>query len=42
MNVKWGKDRGLNPDGSERLSDVHLTIAEKQATRKAVYDATTA
>jgi hypothetical protein len=31
FNVKWEKDRGKNPDGSERLNDLHLTVAEKQA-----------
>ena len=33
FNVKWGKDRGKNPDGSERLNDLHYTLAEKQAAR---------
>lgn len=33
FNVKWGKDRGKNLDGSERLNNLHLTIAEKQAAR---------
>ena len=31
--IKWGKDRGKNPDGSERLNDLHYTRAEKQAAR---------
>lgn len=35
VNVKWGKDRGANPDGSERLNDLHYTIAEKLAARTA-------
>ena len=35
FNVKWEKDRGKNPDGSERHNDVHLTNAEKQAARGA-------
>ncbi len=33
FNVKWDKDRGKNPDGSERLNDLHLTNAQKQAAR---------
>lgn len=35
FNVKWGKDRGKNPDGSERRNDLHLSNAEKQAARGA-------
>ena len=34
VNVKWGKDRGKNPDGSERHNDIHLTLAEKRAARR--------
>jgi hypothetical protein len=34
VNVSWGKDRGLNPDGSERLNDRHYTLAEKRAARE--------
>lgn len=34
FNVKWEKDRGKNPDGTERLNDLHYTIAEKLAARK--------
>jgi hypothetical protein len=33
-NINWAKDRGRDGDGSERLNDVHLTLAEKRATRK--------
>ena len=33
FNVHWGKDRGKNPDGSERHNDLHLTHAEKRAAR---------
>ena len=33
FNIKWNKDRGTNPDGTERLNDLHRTIAEKQAAR---------
>ena len=35
VNVNWKKDRGRNPDGSERLNDVHLTLAQKRAAREA-------
>lgn len=35
VNVNWNKDRGLNPDGSERLNDAHLKLADKLAARKA-------
>ena len=31
VSVKWNKDRGLNPDGTERLNDRHYTVAEKRA-----------
>lgn len=34
FNVKWEKDRGKNPDGSERHNHPHLTSAEKQAARR--------
>ena len=33
-NIKWEKDRGKNPDGSERLNDLHLTVAQKQDARR--------
>ncbi|OBI43926.1 hypothetical protein A5707_03920 [Mycobacterium kyorinense] len=33
FNVHWRKDRGKNPDGSERLNNCHLTTAEKRASR---------
>lgn len=33
FTINWNKDRGTNPDGSERLNDLHFTIAEKQAAR---------
>ncbi len=33
-NIHWKKDRGKNPDGSERLNDVHSTLAEKKAARQ--------
>jgi hypothetical protein len=35
VNVNWNKDRGRNPDGSERLNDLHRTIAAKRAAREA-------
>jgi len=35
FTVSWNKDRGANPDGSERLNDPHYTRAEKQAAREA-------
>ncbi len=34
FNVHWKKDRGKNPDGSERINDLHYTIAEKQQARE--------
>jgi hypothetical protein len=33
FNIHWRKDRGRNPDGSERLNDRHFTVAEKHAAR---------
>ena len=33
FNIHWRKDRGQNPDGSERENDIHLTKAEKRAAR---------
>lgn len=33
-NIKWNKDRGKNPDGSERLNDLHYTLAEKRQARE--------
>jgi hypothetical protein len=34
FTINWNKDRGANPDGSERLNDLHLTRAEKEAARQ--------
>ena len=34
VNVKWNKDRGLNPDGTDRLNDCHHTVAEKRAAKE--------
>jgi hypothetical protein len=36
FNVHWRKDRGRNPDGTERLNDIHLSLAEKRAARHRV------
>ncbi len=30
FSVNWNKDRGTNPDGSERLNDIHLTRPVKE------------
>ena len=34
VSVNWKKDRGRNLDGSERVNDINLTLAEKRAARK--------
>ncbi len=34
FNVKWRKDRGKDPDGSERHNHLHYTRAQKQAARE--------
>jgi hypothetical protein len=36
FNIHWRKDRGKNPDGTDRLNDVHLTLAEKIEARRRV------
>ena len=36
FNIHWKKDRGKNPDGSERHNDLHLSITEKLEARKRV------
>jgi hypothetical protein len=33
FTVHWKKDRGTNPDGTERHNDYHCTLAEKRAAR---------
>jgi len=33
FTINWNKDRGKNPDGSERLNDLHYTLAEKRAAK---------
>ncbi len=35
VNVNWKKDRGRDPDGSERMNDIHLTLAKKRDAREA-------
>ena len=35
FTIHWKKDRGKNPDGSERHNDLHFTRAEKLQARKA-------
>ncbi|GLK19038.1 hypothetical protein [Herbiconiux flava] len=35
VNVHWRKDRGTNPDGSERHNDLHPTLDERRVARKA-------
>jgi len=34
FTINWNKDRGTNPDGSERLNDLHVSNAEKQRARE--------
>jgi hypothetical protein len=34
FNIHWKKDRGKNPDGSERHNDIHLTLTQKQAAQQ--------
>jgi hypothetical protein len=34
FNIHWKKDRGKNPDGTERENDKHLTLATKLEARK--------
>jgi hypothetical protein len=31
FTINWNKDRGKNPDGSERLNNLHFTLAEKRS-----------
>ena len=33
FTINWNKDRGKNPDGSDRENDVHKTLAEKRSAR---------
>jgi hypothetical protein len=34
VNIHWKKDRGKNPDGSERHNEIHVSLAEKRAARE--------
>lgn len=34
FNIHWRKDRGKNPDGSERQNDLHLALSEKRRARE--------
>lgn len=34
FTINWNKDRGTNPDGSERINDLHYTLAEKREARQ--------
>ena len=33
FNVHWKKDRGKNPDGTERHNNTHHTLVQKQQAR---------
>jgi hypothetical protein len=33
FTINWNKDRGTNPDGSERFNDLHSTLDEKREAR---------
>jgi hypothetical protein len=33
FNIHWKKDRGKNPDGTERENETHLTLSAKLAAR---------
>ncbi|WP_454294981.1 Eco57I restriction-modification methylase domain-containing protein [Salana multivorans] len=33
VNVHWKTDRGKNPDGSERVNDLHPTLTERRTAR---------
>jgi hypothetical protein len=34
FNIHWRKDRGKNPDDSERENDIHLSLTEKRQARE--------
>ena len=36
FTINWNKDRGKNPDGSERLNDLHFKRAEKLAAARRI------
>lgn len=33
FTIHWKKDRGTNPDGTERHNDLHFTVADKRTAR---------
>jgi len=35
-NINWNKDRGYNPDGSERRNDLHYANEQKRRARENV------
>jgi len=35
FTIHWKKDRGRNPDSSERINDLHFTRAQKLEARNA-------
>jgi hypothetical protein len=37
FTINWNKDRGTNPDGSERINDRHVTRAEKMRARSGTW-----
>jgi len=42
VNIDWKKDRGKNPDGSERRNDLHYSLADKLSARTATQPLTLA
>jgi len=36
FTINWNKDRGTNPDGSDRLNDLHYTLVQKREARQAL------
>lgn len=38
VNVHWRKDRGTNPDGSERHNDLHPALEKRRAARREAGD----
>jgi hypothetical protein len=34
FTINWKKDRGRNPDGSERINDLHITLEQKRKARE--------
>jgi hypothetical protein len=35
VKIHWDKDRGKNPDGTDRINDLHPTLAERRNAREA-------